>query len=113
MTGLVLQDLPVIAYWVWALVLAETTLIVLPLTIYFLRRALKTARRVQRDMKEMAEAGVRITQHSGSLSTSIGAIDMTALVQLAESLAKVPLQVEPTWTGMAHPGNGKNTGGVP
>lgn len=112
MTAQMLQDLPAAVYWVWTLALAEATLIVLPLTIYFLRRALKTARRVQRDLHEMAEAGVRITQHSGSLSTSIRSIDMTALLQLAESLQEPPVQVEPTSTGLVHAGNAENPGGV-
>ncbi len=112
MTAQTLQGLPVAMYWVWALALAETTLIVLPLTIYFLRRALKTARRVQRDMKEMAEAGARITQHGASFSKSIGSLDMTALLRLADSLQKLPLPVEPSSSGLVHPGNGKNSGGV-
>ncbi len=112
MTGLALQDLPIEAYWVWSLALAEMTLIVLPLTIYFLRRALKTARRAQRDIKEMAEASARITLQRGNLCASLGEIDTTALVQLAESLAKPPPQVELASTGLIHPGNGKNSGGV-
>lgn len=107
-----LQDLPAEVFGVWVLALAEAILIVLPLTIFFLRRGLKTARRLQHDMKEMAEAGVRITQHSSSLSRSIRSMDMTALLQLAESLHEPPVPVEPTSTGLVHAGNGNNSGGV-
>ncbi len=107
-----LQDLPPTVYWVWSLALAEATLIVLPLTIYFLRRALKTARRLQRDLADMAEAGVNLARLSGSLSTSIGSMDMTALLQLAESLPEPPVQVKPTSTGVVHAGNGENPGGI-
>lgn len=112
MTAQTLQDLPDTVFGVWVLALAEAALIVLPLTIYFLRRALKTARRIQRDLKEMAEAAALITQRSDSLSSSIRSIDMTALLQLAESLHEPPVQVDPPSTGLVHAGNGKNPGGV-
>ncbi len=112
MTEQPFQDLPVSVYWIWALTFAEATLIVLPMTLYFLRRVLKTARHLQRDMKEMAEAAARITQYSSSLNTSIESLNLTALVQLADSLQKLPLPVGSISTGSAHPGNGKNSGGI-
>lgn len=112
MNGQTLQDLPDVAFGVWVLTLAVAALIILPTTIYFLRRSLKTARRLQRDMKEMTEAGVRITQRSSTLRRSIRSMDMTALVQLAEALHEPPVPVEPTSTGLVDAGNGKNPGGV-
>lgn len=112
MTAETLQNLPVGLYWVWAAALAQATLIALPLTIYFLRRALKTARRLQHDLKAVADAGEHLAQLSSSLSMSIGSIDMPALVQLADSLHKPPVQVERMSAGLVHAGNGKNQGGI-
>ncbi len=95
--------LPITVYWVWILALAEATLIVLPLTIYSRRQSLKTARRAQRNLKEMAEAGTRIRVNAGNLKRFNETVDIKPLLKLAESLRERPMEIEkanrssPSW----------------
>ncbi len=54
-------------YWIWAITLAIITLVVVPLAIYLLHRALTAARGIERYTREMLEAGVGIANNTAAI----------------------------------------------
>lgn len=65
---------PTAVYVIWIVVLAVAVLVILPLTVYLLQRALNAARNIERYFAEMRDAGVGIannTQHVKALDDTI------------------------------------------
>ncbi len=65
---------PTAVYVIWAIVLAVAVLVILPVTVLLLQRALNAARNIERYFGEMRDAGVGIagnTQHIKALDDTI------------------------------------------
>ncbi len=105
------QDLPDLVYWVWVFGLAVAILVVLPLTIIVLRRGLLAARRLRTELRELAEAQVRIEQYYRNLAALSGTTEMAALRRLTESLGGQRAPLEETSTGVASAGGPQHPGG--
>jgi hypothetical protein len=106
------QDLPDLVYGVWVVGLAIAILVVLPLTIIVLRRGLHTARRLRTELKELAEAQVRIEQYYRNLAASSGPTEMAALRRLTESLGGQRAPLDETSKGVASAGGPQHLGGA-
>jgi hypothetical protein len=68
------MTIPTAVYVIWIIVLAVAVLVILPLTVYLLQRALNAARNIERYLAEMRDAGVGIasnTQHIKALDDTI------------------------------------------
>lgn len=59
--------------WIWAVTLAIVMLVIVPLALYLLWRALKAARSIERYTREALQAGVGIANNTAA----IAALDQT------------------------------------
>jgi hypothetical protein len=52
---------------IWILTLLVVAVIIVPVAVSYLRRALEAARNIERNMRDMLEAGVKIAAHTGAV----------------------------------------------
>lgn len=80
-------EVPTAVYVIWWVAIAIVVLVVVPLAVYLLRRALGAAWSIQGYMDEMLGAGVQIAGHTGAvtaLNDTIGTA--TTMVEVAGGL---------------------------
>lgn len=68
------MTVPTAVYVIWIILLLAAVLVILPLTIYLLQRALNAARNIERYFAEMRDAGLGIagnTEHIKALDDTI------------------------------------------
>ena len=66
-------------YAIWIVTLAIVALVIVPVAVHYLRRALKAARAIERNLADMLTAGVAIADHTGA----VPALDVTIGAALA------------------------------
>jgi len=59
---------PQAVYTIWSILLLVAVVVVLPLVVYLLHRALTAARNIERYFAEMASAGVGIAENTGHIA---------------------------------------------
>jgi hypothetical protein len=93
---------PTAVYVIWILVLAVAVLVILPLTVYLLQRALNAARNIERYFAEMRDTGVGIannTQHVKALDDTIQVAGQ--LLETANSINEHAAAIETALTTRA------------
>lgn len=96
------MTVPMEVYVIWIVVLAIALLIILPLTVYQLQRALNAARSIERYLAEMRDAGVGIannTQHIQALDDTIQVAGQ--LLETAGSINEHTATIESALTARA------------
>ncbi len=68
-----------LGFTIWILTLLIVALVIVPVAIHYLRRALKAARAIERNLKDMLDAGVKIAGHTGA----VPALDATIKTAVA------------------------------
>ena len=71
---------PEIVFWIWGITLGVITLVVVPLALYLLHRALRAARSVERYTREALEAGAGIAANTAAVA------DLEQTIAAAKSL---------------------------
>jgi hypothetical protein len=96
------MTIPTAVYVIWIIVLAVAVLVILPLTVYLLQRALNAARNIERYLAEMRDAGVGIasnTQHIKALDDTIQVAGQ--LLETAGSIDEHAATIESALTARA------------
>jgi hypothetical protein len=96
------MTIPTAVYVIWIVVLAVAVLVILPLTVYLLQRALNAARNIERYLAEMRDAGVGIannTQHIKALDDTIQVAGQ--LLETAGSIDEHAATIESALTARA------------
>lgn len=68
-----------LGYAIWIITLLVVALVIVPVAIHYLRRALKAARAIERNLADMLEAGGKIAGHTGA----VPALDTTIKTAIA------------------------------
>ena len=79
--------IPEAVYWIWGITLGVITVVIVPLALYLLHRALRAARSIERYTREALEAGGGIaanTAATAALEDTIAAAK--SLLEAAEAL---------------------------
>ena len=66
-------------FTIWIAALVIVGLVIVPVAVHYLRRALKAARAIERNLADMLDAGVAITGHTGA----VPALDATIATAVA------------------------------
>jgi hypothetical protein len=74
-----------LAMTIWAITLLVIALVIVPVALTLLRRALRAARAIERYLADMLDAGVKIAGHSAA----VPALDLT----IATAVAMKPVAV--------------------
>ncbi|WP_119066976.1 hypothetical protein [Rubrobacter indicoceani] len=83
------MEIPVAVYVVWWATLIVAVVLVLPLAVYLLNRALRAARQIERYAARALEAGVGIAGNTENISALEGTISTaTGILQTARSIEK-------------------------
>ena len=95
------------AFAIWIIALLLVSLVIVPVALHYLRRALKAAWAIERNLADMLDAGVKIAGHTGA----VPALDMTintavAMKPVADSIdtktkAVAELLAGRAWRGTA------------
>lgn len=79
--------MPVIVYVIWWATLIVAVVVVLPLAVFLLHRALRTARQIERYAAKALQAGVGIAGNTESVSALEGTISTaTGILESARSI---------------------------
>ena len=100
---------PQAVYVIWAILLAISVLVVLPLVVYLLHRTLRAAQSIERYFAEMATAGVGIaenTSHVKALEDTIAVA--TTILSVAGNINDHSETIKRTLAGRAS-GNGRQS----
>ena len=66
-------------FTIWIAALVIVGLVIVPVAVHYLRRALKAARAIERNLADMLDAGVAIAGHTGA----VPALDATIATAVA------------------------------
>lgn len=77
-----------LGFAIWILALIVVTLVIVPVAIHYLRRALKAARAIEQNLADMLTAGVKIAGHTGA----VPALDKT--IETAVAMKPVASSIE-------------------
>ena len=66
-------------FTIWIAALAVVGAVIVPVAVHYLRRALKAARAIERNLADMLDAGVAIAGHTGA----VPALDATIATAVA------------------------------
>lgn len=64
---------------IWIIALIIVALVIVPVALHYLRRALAAARAIERNLADMLDAGVKIAGHTGA----VPALDVTIKTAVA------------------------------
>lgn len=93
-------EVPSAVYIIWGATLAIAILVILPLTVYLLQRTLNAARRTERYLAEMRDAGVGIAQNTSHIASLDDTIDVaTQILDTAGSIREHTATIESTLAG--------------
>ena len=96
-------EVPSAVFLIWGVTLAIAILVILPLTVYLLQRTLNAARRTERYLAEMRDAGVGIAQNTQHITGLDDTIDVaTQILDTAGSIREHTATIETTLAGRAH-----------
>ena len=96
-------EIPSAVIVIWGVTLAIAILVILPLTVYLLHRTLNAARRTERYLAEMRDAGVGIAQNTKYIAGLDDTIDVaTQILDTAGSIREHTATIETTLATRAH-----------
>ena len=72
-------DMTTLGFAIWIITLLVVALAIVPVAIHYLRRALKAAWAIERNLADMMDAGVKIAGHTGA----VPALDTTIKTAVA------------------------------
>ena len=88
------------ALWIWAITLAVVTMVIVPLAVYLLQRALRAARSIERYTRESLAAGVGIASNTGAFAALDDTIRAaSSLLEAAEALKRRTAEVSDAVAG--------------
>jgi len=80
-------EIPVVVYVIWWITLIVAVVVVLPLAVYLLHRALNAARQIERYAARSLEAGLGIAGNTENISALEGTISTaTGILESARSI---------------------------
>jgi hypothetical protein len=89
-----------IVFWIWGITLGIITLVVVPMALYLLHRALRTARSIERYTRETLEAGAGIAANTAAIAALQETIAAAgSLLEAAELLRRRAAEIADTVAG--------------
>lgn len=89
------MELPVAAYAIWWATLVIAVVVVLPLAVYLLHRALRAARQIERYAAKALAAGEGIADNTGNIGALEDTISVASgILQTSESIEERTGQIE-------------------
>ncbi|MBA2443153.1 MAG: hypothetical protein H0V53_12225 [Rubrobacter sp.] len=81
------MEIPVAVYVIWWITLIAAVVVILPLAVYLLHRALRAARQIERYAERALQAGVGIAGNTENISALEGTISTaTGILQTTRSI---------------------------